>query len=92
MCNMLRTYLCVIKCIRNHLPYYIYYLGVLDKTIDTKQTTTRDFTRSVSDLMSSTGSIHVFPYVNSPDSVNKFGVSTRVYREIMSFPRDDTYQ
>ena len=38
--------------------------------------------------------IHVFPYVNSPDSVNKFGVSTRVYlyREIMSFSHDDTYQ
>jgi len=31
---MLRTYFCVIKFIRNHLPYCIYYLGVLGKTID----------------------------------------------------------
>ena len=36
--------------------------------------------------------IHEFPYVNSLDSVNKFGVLTRVYHEIMSFSRDDTYQ
>ena len=50
-----------------------------------QQTMTHDFTCSVSELMSSTGSIHVFPYVNSPDSVNKFGVLTHVYREIMSF-------
>ena len=53
---------------------------------------THDFTCSISKFTSSTGSIHVFPYVNSPDSVNKFGVSTRVYREITSFSRVDTYQ
>ena len=57
-------------------------------TWDTQQTTTHDFTCTVSEFTSSTGSIHV----NSPDSVNKFGVSTRVYREITSFSRDDTYQ
>ena len=57
-----------------------------------QQTTTRDFTYSVSEFTSSTGSIHVFPYVNSPDSVNKSGVLTRVYREITSFSRDDMYQ
>ena len=34
----------------------------------------------LSEFTSSTGSIYVFPYVNSPDSVNKFGVSTGVYR------------
>ena len=53
-----------------------------------QQTTTRDFTCSVSEFTSSTGWIHVFPYVNSLDSVNKFSVSTRVYR----FSHDDTYQ
>ena len=53
--------------------------------VQSQQTTTRDFTCSVNEFTSSTGSIHVFPYVNSPDSVNKFGVSTRVYREITSF-------
>ena len=57
-----------------------------------QQTTTHDFTCSVSEFTSSTGSIHVFPYVNSLDSVNKFGVSTRVYHEITNFSRDDTYQ
>ena len=57
-----------------------------------KQTTTRDFTCSVSEFTSSTGSIHGFSYVNSPDSVNKFGVSTHVYCEITSFSRDDTCQ
>ena len=41
-----------------------------------QKTTTRDFTCSVSEFTSPTGSIHVFPYVNSPDSVNKFGMST----------------
>ena len=59
---------------------------------DSHQTTTHDFTCSVSEFMRSTGSIHVFPYVNSLDYVNKFGVSTRVYREITSFSREDTYQ
>ena len=58
----------------------------------TQQTTTRDFTCSVSEFTNSTDSIHVFPYVNSPDSVNKFGVLTRVYGEITSFSLDDTYQ
>ena len=57
-----------------------------------QQTTTHDFTCSVSEFVSSTGSIHMFPYVNSPDSMNKSGVSTRVYHEIMIFLRDDTYQ
>ena len=57
-----------------------------------QQTTTHAFTCSVSEFMSSSGSIHVFPYVNSPDSVNKFDVSTRVYHEIMLFSRDDMYQ
>ena len=55
----------------------------------TQQTSTCDLTCSVSEFTSSTGSIHVFPFVNSPDSVNKFGVSTRVYREITKFSRDD---
>ena len=59
---------------------------------NSQQTTTRDFTCSVSAFTSSTGSIHVFPYVNLLDSVNKFGVSTRVYSEITSFSRHDTYQ
>ena len=58
----------------------------------TQQTTTHDFTHSVSEFTSLTGSIHVFLYVNSPDSVNKFGVSTRVSCEIMSVSRDDTCQ
>ena len=58
--------------------------------ITSQQTTTRDFTCSVREFMSSTG-IHMFPYVNSPDSVNKFGVSTHVYCEITSFSHDDTY-
>ena len=49
-------------------------------------------TCSVSVFTSSTGSIHVFTYVNSPDSVNKFGMVTRVYHEITSFSHDDTYQ
>ena len=57
-----------------------------------QQTMTRDFTCSVSEFTSSTGSIHVFPYVNSLDSVNRVDVSTRVYREITSFSRVDTYQ
>ena len=48
----------------------------------------RDFTCSVSEFTSSTGSIHV----NSPVSVNTLGVSTRIYREIMSFSHDDTCQ
>ena len=44
---------------------------------------TRDFTCSVTEFTSSTGSIHVFTNpVNSQDFVNKFSVSTRVYREI----------
>ena len=46
-----------------------------------QQTRTRDFTCSISEFTSSTGSIHV----NSPDSVNKFDVSIRVSREITSF-------
>ena len=46
-----------------------------------QQTRTRDFTGSVSELTSSTGSIHV----NSPDSVNKFDVLKCVSREITSF-------
>ena len=50
-------------------------------SLATQQTTTHDFTCSVSEFTSSTGSIHV----NSLDSVNKFGVSTHVYREITSF-------
>ena len=54
----------------------------------TQQTMTHDFTCSVGEFTSSTGSIHV----NSLDSVNKFGVSTCVYREIMSFSHDDTCQ
>ena len=61
----------------------------LTTILSTQQTMTRDFTCSVSEFMSSTGSIHMFPYVNSPDSVNKFGVSTHVYHEIMSFQHDD---
>ena len=56
--------------------------------ITSQQTTTHHFTCSVSEFMSSTSSIQV----NSPDSVNKFGVSTRVNREITSFSGDDTYQ
>ena len=52
----------------------------------------RDFTCSVSEFTSSTGSIHVFPCVDSPDSVNKFSVSTCVYSEITSFSCDDMYQ
>ena len=44
-----------------------------------QQTMTRDFTCSVSEFTSATGSIHV----NSPDSVNTFGVSTC---EITSVP------
>ena len=51
----------------------------------TQQTTTHDFTCSVSEFTSSTGSIHVFPYVNLLDFVNKFGVLTFVYREIKFF-------
>ena len=39
---------------------------------------TRDFTCSVNEFTSSTGSIHM----NSTDSVNKFGVATCVYHEI----------
>ena len=62
------------------------------KTKGAQQTMTCDFTCSVSELTRSTGLIHVFPYVNSPDSVNKFGVSTRVYCEITSFSHDDMYQ
>ena len=54
----------------------------------TQQTTTRDFTCSVSEFTSSTGSIHM----NSPDSVSKFGVFTHVSYEIMSFSCDDTCQ
>ena len=50
-----------------------------------------DFTCSVSEFTSSTGSFHMFLYVNSLYSVKKFGVLTHVYREIMSFSRDDTY-
>ena len=50
------------------------------------------FPHSVSEFTSLTGSIQVFPYVNSPDSVNKFGVSTPVYHEITSFPCDDMYK
>ena len=53
-----------------------------------QQTTTHDFTCSVSEFMSSTGSSHM----KSLDSVNKFGVSTRLCREIMSFSHDDTCQ
>ena len=60
--------------------------------MQSQETTTRDFTYSVSEFTSSTGSIHLFLYVNSPDSMNKFGVSTRVYREIASFSCDDMYQ
>ena len=57
-----------------------------------QQITTHNFICSVSEFTSSTDSIHMFPYMNSPDSVNKFGVSTRVYHEITSFSHDDTYQ
>ena len=65
------------------------WLGAHACWVITQQTTTRDFTCSVSEFTSSTGSIQV----NSPDSVNKFGVSsTHDYREIMSFSRNDTYQ
>ena len=60
--------------------------GIMKKK--TTPTMTRDFTCSVSEFTRSTGSIHV----NSLDSVNTFGVLTRVYREIMSFSRDDTCQ
>jgi len=55
------------------------------RTECTQQTTTRDFMCSVSEFTSSTALIHV----NSPDYVNTFGVSTRVYREITSFLHDD---
>ena len=34
----------------------------------------------------------MFPYVNSLDYVNKFGVSTHVYRETTCFSCDDMYQ
>ena len=37
---------------------------------------TCDFTCSVSEFTSSTGTIHVFPYMNSLDSLNKFDVFT----------------
>ena len=47
----------------------------------TQQTRTRDFTCSVSEFTSSTGSIHV----NSPDSVDKCCVSIRVSLEITIF-------
>ena len=60
-------------------------LGTAFKLITTQQTTTHDFSCSVSEFTSSTGSIHMFLYMNLPDSVNKFGVSTRVYREITGF-------
>ena len=46
-----------------------------------QQTTTRDFTSSVSEFMCSTGSIHM----NSLDSVNKFSMSTLAFREIQVF-------
>ena len=58
------------------------------KSIITQQTKTRDFTCSVSEFTSSAASIHV----NSPHSVNKYGVSIRVSREITSVSSDDTYQ
>ena len=64
------------------------WYGINSHMMSTQQTTTRDFTCSVSVFTSSTGSIHM----NSLDSVNKFGVSTRVNREITSFSRDNTYQ
>ena len=43
----------------------------------TQQTMTRDFTCSVSEFTRSTGSTHMFLYVNSE---NKFGVSKHVYK------------
>ena len=66
--------------------------NVNKSTIMGIQQTTHDFTCCASEFTSSTGSIHEFPYVNSPDSVKKCGVSTSVYREITSFSHDDTYQ
>ena len=56
-------------------------IEVLMFTGGAQQTRTRDFMCSVSEFTSSTGSIHG----NSPDSVDKFGVSIRVSREITSF-------
>ena len=62
---------------------------------DTRQLWTypanNDFTCSVNEFMGSTGSIHVFPYVISPDSVKKIIVLTH-WCEITSFSRDDMYQ
>ena len=52
--------------------YVIDLIFPLSLGIPGQQTMTRDFTCSVSEFMSSTGSIHVY----SPDSVNKFGVFT----------------
>ena len=49
----------------------ICYISQIGTMVCTQQTTNRDFTCSVREFTSSTGSIHV----NSPDSVNKFGVS-----------------
>ena len=48
----------------------IYHSNHIHANTYTQDTTTHDFSCSVSESTSSTGSIHV----NSPDSVNKFGV------------------
>ena len=63
-------------------------MKVVHSMVSAQQTMTGDFTCSVSEFTSSTGSIHV----NSPDSMNIFGVLTHAYREIMSFSHDDTCQ
>ena len=76
-----------------NLWYHSTHLVCFDHTLPgrpgvTQHTTTHDFTCYVSEFMSSTDSIHV----NSLDSVNKFGVSIHISREITSFSHDDTCQ
>ena len=51
------------------LIIYTFHITTKKENLVTQQTKTRDFTCSVSEFTSSTGSIHV----NSPDYVNKFG-------------------
>ena len=50
------------------LPFFFSLFALLIGVDYSQQTKTCDFTCSASEFMSTTDSIHVFPYMNSPDS------------------------
>ena len=76
------AYMCRNKKIQVQFPYNL----TKRRQWENQQcSVTRDFTCSVREFTSSAGSIHVSPYVNSPDYMNKFCVSTRIFHVMTNY-------